>query len=87
MDHNNKQPSHMPLKGPTLSCPLMPLADQHFHTHFKSYKLSTNNQNLITNKKAYIILISLLKSQITKIIFINKKIRLTRQNHNIPSST
>jgi hypothetical protein len=32
------------LKGPTLSCPLMPLADQHFLAHFKPYKLSTNTK-------------------------------------------
>jgi hypothetical protein len=76
----------MPLRGPALSCPLMPLADQHFHTNFKPYKLSTNNKNLINNKEAYTTLISLLKPQTTKTIFINKKIRLTHQNHNIPSS-
>jgi hypothetical protein len=85
MDHNSQQPSHMPLRGPALMCQLMPLADQHFHTHFKPYKLSTNNQNLI-NKEAYTTLISLLKPETTKIIFINKKRRLTHQNHNKPSS-
>jgi hypothetical protein len=54
-------------------CPIMPLADQHFRAHFKPYKLSTNSQNLINNKEAYTTLISLLKPQTTKIIFINKK--------------
>jgi hypothetical protein len=75
----------MPLRGLALSCPLMPLADQHYHTHFKSYKLSTKNQNFINNKEAYTYLIFLLKPQTTKIIFINQEIRLTHQNHNIPS--
>jgi hypothetical protein len=32
------------LKGSTLVCPIMPLADYHFHAHFKSYKLSTNTK-------------------------------------------
>jgi hypothetical protein len=32
------------LKGPALSCPLMHLADQYFHTHSISYKLSTNTK-------------------------------------------
>jgi hypothetical protein len=39
------------LKGSALTCPLMPLADQHFHAHSKSYKLLTNNQNFINNKE------------------------------------
>jgi hypothetical protein len=26
------------------ACPIMPIMDQYFHTYFKSYKLSTNNQ-------------------------------------------
>jgi hypothetical protein len=43
-DHNSQQPSQMPLRGLALPCPLMPLADQYFRIHFKSYKLSTNNQ-------------------------------------------
>jgi hypothetical protein len=38
------------LKGSTLMCPLMPLADQHFCAHFKPYKLLTNNKNFINNK-------------------------------------
>jgi hypothetical protein len=38
------------LKGPPLSCPIMPLADKHFHIYFNSYKLSTNNKILINNK-------------------------------------
>jgi hypothetical protein len=61
------------IKGPALMCPIMPLVGQHFCTHFKPYKLRTNNQNLINNKEAYIALISLLKPQTIKIIFINKK--------------
>jgi hypothetical protein len=32
------------LKEPTLVCPIMPLADQHFRARFKSYKLSTNTK-------------------------------------------
>jgi hypothetical protein len=36
--------------GPALACPLMPIMDQHFCTHFKSYKLLTNNQNFINDK-------------------------------------
>jgi hypothetical protein len=32
------------LKGLALLCPLMPLADQYFHTHLISYKLSTNTK-------------------------------------------
>jgi hypothetical protein len=32
------------LKEPTLSCPLMPLADQYFHAHSMSYKLCTNTK-------------------------------------------
>jgi hypothetical protein len=39
------------LKGPALAYPIMSLADQHFRTHFKPYKLSTNNQIFINNKE------------------------------------
>jgi hypothetical protein len=74
MGSNTFDPIHAPSKL-ALSWPL------------QAYKLSTNNQNLITNKEACRTLISLLKPQITKIIFINKKIRLTHENHNKPSST
>jgi hypothetical protein len=66
-------PTHAPSR-PALSYPLQVL------------QVSTNNQNLIDNKEVYTTLISLLRTQTTKIIFINKKIRLTHQNHNIPSS-
>jgi hypothetical protein len=52
MDHNSQQPSHMPLRGPALSCPLMPLMNQYFHTHYKSYNLLTNNKNLINKKES-----------------------------------
>jgi hypothetical protein len=34
-----------------LSCPLMPLVDQHFRTHFKSYKLRTNTKPHKQQKK------------------------------------
>jgi hypothetical protein len=37
--------------GPALVCPIMPIMDQYFPTHFKSYKLLTNNQNFINNKE------------------------------------
>jgi hypothetical protein len=40
------------LGGPVLACPLMPIVDQHFRAHFKSYKLLTNNQNNATNKES-----------------------------------
>jgi hypothetical protein len=50
MDHNSQQPSHMPLGGPALSCPLMPLTDQYFCTHCKSYKLCTNTKIIINNE-------------------------------------
>jgi hypothetical protein len=33
--------------------PIMPLADQPFHAHFKPYKLSTNNQIFIKNKRMH----------------------------------
>jgi hypothetical protein len=57
----------------------MPIMDQYFHTHFKSYKLSTNNQNLHKQqKKTFATLIVLLKPQTTN-KGINNKIRLTLQ--------
>jgi hypothetical protein len=65
-------PTHAP-SGPTLSYPLQALQAKH-------------KQLLINNKEAFAALIFLLKPQTTKIIFINMKIRLTHQNHNIPSS-
>jgi hypothetical protein len=51
MDHNHQQSSHMSLGGPTLLWPLMPLVDQYLRTHFKSYKLRTDNQTFINRKK------------------------------------
>jgi hypothetical protein len=33
------------LKGPTLACPIMSLAKQHFRTHFKSYKEQTTKSS------------------------------------------
>jgi hypothetical protein len=55
------------LKGPALTCPIMPLVNQHFRAHFKPYKLSTNNQNLHKQQnKTFAALIVLLKSQIIK---------------------
>jgi hypothetical protein len=44
MNHNSQQPSHMPLGGLALSCPLIPVVDQNFRTHIKPYKLSTNTK-------------------------------------------
>jgi hypothetical protein len=54
------------LKGPALSCPLMPISDQPFRAHFMSYKLLTNNKITSPTIKAYTALIVLLKPQITK---------------------
>jgi hypothetical protein len=56
------------LKRSTLSCPLMPLADQYLRTHFNVLQLSTNNQNnLINNKRRHPqALIVLPKPQTTK---------------------
>jgi hypothetical protein len=42
----------MPLGGPILACPLVPLTDQHFRTHFRSYKKSTNTKPHKQQKKA-----------------------------------
>jgi hypothetical protein len=64
-------PTHAP-SGPALSYPLQALEAKH------------KQPNLINNKEVYTTLISLLKPHTTKIIFINKKRRLTHQNHNIP---
>jgi hypothetical protein len=67
MDHNSRQPSHITLECPALSCPLMPLVEQYFHTHCKSYKLLTNNQNPHKQQnKTFIVLIVLLKPQTIK---------------------
>jgi hypothetical protein len=38
--------------GPALACPIMPIMDQYFCIHFKSYKLLTNNQNNTTTNKS-----------------------------------
>jgi hypothetical protein len=57
----------------------MHLKDQHFRDHFKSYKLLTNNENLINNKDCIQNLIVILKPQTMKIIFIDNKIRSTIQ--------
>jgi hypothetical protein len=55
------------LKGPALTCPIIPLADQHFRVHFKPYNLSINNQNPHKQqKKTSAALIVLLKPQTTK---------------------
>jgi hypothetical protein len=35
-------PTHAPSRL-ALACPIMPIMDQYLRTHFKSYKLSTNN--------------------------------------------
>jgi hypothetical protein len=52
---------------PALACPIMPLVDQHFCIHFKSYKLSTYNQNFTKNKRKHQqALIVLQKPQTTK---------------------
>jgi hypothetical protein len=51
MNHNSQQPSHMPLGGPTLLCPLMPLADQYLRIHFNVLQLNTNNQNNLINNE------------------------------------
>jgi transposase len=64
-------PTHAPRKS-ALSYILQALQAKH------------KQPNFINNKEAYTALISLLKPQTTKIIFINKKRRLTHQNQNIP---
>jgi hypothetical protein len=66
MDHNIQQPSHIPLGGPTLSCALMPLVDQYFHTHFNVLQAKHKHQTFINNKEAFAALIVLLKPQIIK---------------------
>jgi hypothetical protein len=81
---------NMSLRGPTLSCPLMPLADQHLRAHSCSSWTSTfiptssptsYSQTIkITpsKRKAYTSIIVLLKAQ-TKNNAINNKIRPTLQ--------
>jgi hypothetical protein len=51
MDHNNQQPSHMPLRGPALSYPLMPLADYYFRTHFNVLQAKDKQLNFMNNKE------------------------------------
>jgi hypothetical protein len=54
------------LKGLALVCSIIPLAAQHFPTHFKSYKLSTK-PNLVNNKRRHPqALLVLQKAQTTK---------------------
>jgi hypothetical protein len=65
-NHNSHQPSHNTLKRPALSCPLMPIANQHFRASFKSYKLLTKNKITPPTTKAYTTLLVLLKPQTTK---------------------
>jgi hypothetical protein len=53
MDYNSQQPSHMPLGGPVLVCPLMPLAEQHFHIHFNVLQTKHKQSNFHKQKEAY----------------------------------
>jgi hypothetical protein len=81
MDHNSQQPSHMLLGGLALLCPLMPLADQHFHTHFKSYKLSTNMKPHKQQKKA-----STSPNSSTKVTNNQNKLHKQEKKANTPKS-
>jgi hypothetical protein len=51
MDYNSQQPSHMLLGGPPLLCPLKPLVDQYFHTHFNVLQAKHKQLNFINNKE------------------------------------
>jgi hypothetical protein len=51
IDYNSQQPSHMLLGGPALSCPLMPLADQYFCTHFNVLQAKHKQPNFINKKE------------------------------------
>jgi hypothetical protein len=51
IDLNCQQLSHMPLGGPELSCPLMPLADQYFYTHFNVLQAKHKHQTFINKKE------------------------------------
>jgi hypothetical protein len=39
------------LKGLALTCPIMPLANQHFRAHFNPYKLSVQTTKTFINNK------------------------------------
>jgi hypothetical protein len=73
------------VKRPALSCPLMRLEDQHFCAHFKTYKLLTNNQNLINNKDSIHSLNSSIKStNIENNLHKQQNKVNTPKNHHIP---
>jgi hypothetical protein len=52
MDHNSQQHWHMPLRGPALLYPLMPLVDQYFRTHFNVLQAKHKQLNFINNKES-----------------------------------
>jgi hypothetical protein len=67
MDHNSQQHSHMPLDGPAPACPLMPLADQYFCTHFNVLQAKYKQPNFYKQKRRHSqALIVLQKPQTTK---------------------
>jgi hypothetical protein len=46
-------PTHAPSRL-ALSCPIMPIMDQHSRAHCKSHKLFTNNQNLHKQQRKHL---------------------------------
>jgi hypothetical protein len=52
MDYNSREPSHMPLGGPKLLRPLMPLVYQYSRTHFNVLQAKQKHQTFINNKES-----------------------------------
>jgi hypothetical protein len=75
------------LNGPTLTCPLMPIVDEHFRAHSSPISNSQTTKIFINNKEAFISLIVLLKPQMTKEGHQQENKLNTLKIHNIPSST
>jgi hypothetical protein len=54
------------LKGPALTCPIMPILYQHFRSHSSPTSYSQTTKIFINNKETFASLIVLVKSPITK---------------------
>jgi hypothetical protein len=54
------------LKGPALTCPIMPIADQYFRAHSSPTSYSQTTKIFINNKETFVTLIVLVKSPTIK---------------------
>jgi hypothetical protein len=54
------------LKGPALTCPIMPIVYQHFRAHSSPTSYSQTTKIFINNKETFVSLIVLVKSLTTK---------------------